>query len=59
MTLPEDLRPARATRVRRRMTALLMGATLIAGGGVVALAAPAAAADCSTVPWMDTSKTAD
>lgn len=59
MTLPEDLRPARATRVRRRMTALLMGATLIAGGGAVALAAPAAAADCSTVPWMDTSKTAD
>ena len=59
MTLSEDIRPARAPRARRRMTALLMGATLIAGGGVVALGAPAAAADCATVPWMDTSKTAD
>ncbi|WP_228479430.1 beta-glucosidase [Microbacterium atlanticum] len=59
MTLSEDIRPAHAPRARRRMTALLLGATLIASGGVVALGAPAVAADCATVPWMDTSKTAD
>jgi beta-glucosidase len=58
MTLSEDLRPPRV-RARRRMTALLMGVTLVAGGAAFAVAPPAAAADCTTVPWMDTSKTAD
>jgi beta-glucosidase len=59
MTLSDNRRPVRASRARRRITALLVGATLVASGGAVALAAPAAAADCSTVPWMDASKTAD
>ncbi|WP_137845463.1 glycoside hydrolase family 3 C-terminal domain-containing protein [Microbacterium sp. 2FI] len=59
MTLSENLADGRTPRTRRRMTALLLGATLIASGGVVALAGPAAAVDCSTVPWMDTSKSAD
>lgn len=62
MTLSEDLRPPRAS-TRRRATALLMGATLIAGAAVYAVApavaAPAAAVDCSSVPWMDTSASAD
>jgi beta-glucosidase len=59
MTLSETTPDVRGSRPRRRMTALLMGAALIAGGGTVALAAPAAAVDCATVPWMDTTKTAD
>lgn len=59
MTLPHDLRTASGTRARRRMIALLASAALIATGGVVAIAAPAAAVDCTTVPWMDASKTAD
>ena len=50
----------RAKRTRRRATAILLGA-ILAGGGVVAVATPATAeaVDCATVPWMDTSKTAD
>ncbi|MCP2635867.1 glycoside hydrolase family 3 C-terminal domain-containing protein [Microbacterium sp. HD4P20] len=44
---------------KRRVIALLMGSVLIATGGVVAVAAPAAAADCATVPWMDPAKSAD
>ncbi|MDY0908818.1 beta-glucosidase family protein [Microbacterium sp. CFBP9034] len=59
MTLSDNPRAARSPRARRRATALLLGATLIATGGTVALATPAVAADCSTVPWMDTSKSAD
>ena len=49
---------ARNPRTRRRTMALLLGAALVAAG-TVAVAAPAAAADCSSVPWMDTSKSAD
>lgn len=60
MTLSEDLQSVGAAGVRRRMAALMLGATLIASGGVAVFAAPAAtAADCSTVPWMDTSKSPD
>ncbi len=59
MTLSENDRSPRAPRVRRRATALLLGAALVASGAVVATAAPAAAVDCSTVPWMDASKTPD
>lgn len=60
MTLAEQPVVARSARNRRRMTALLLGATLIATGGAVAVTAPAAsAADCETVPWMDTTKSAD
>lgn len=59
MTLSNNLREARTPRARRRMTALLLGATLIASGGAIAVSAPATAADCSTVPWMDTSKSAE
>ncbi|GAA5206319.1 beta-glucosidase family protein [Microbacterium kyungheense] len=47
------------TRRRRRLTALLLGGALAASGAVVAVGAPAAAVDCSTVPWMDASKSAD
>ncbi|MFC8680333.1 beta-glucosidase [Microbacterium ureisolvens] len=59
MTLFENGRRTRGVRVRRRTTALLLGATLVATGAVVAVAAPAAAEDCSSVPWMDTAKSAD
>src|SRR6478735_5943481 len=59
MMSPQSTNPARNPRARRRTTALLLGAALIAAGGTVAFAAPAAAADCATVPWMDTSKSAD
>ncbi|MBW9111969.1 glycoside hydrolase family 3 C-terminal domain-containing protein [Microbacterium trichothecenolyticum] len=53
---PEGAPPRRF----RRTAAMLLGATMLATGGVVAIGAPAASAvDCSTVPWMDTSKTAD
>lgn len=45
--------------VRRRATALVLGVALAAGGAVVSAAAPAAAVDCSTVPWMDTSLPAE
>src|SRR6478735_21528 len=59
MMSPQSTNLARNPRARRRTTALLLGAALIAAGGTVAFAAPAAAADCATVPWMDTSKSAD
>ena len=59
MTSSEHPRTARAPRVRRRTTALLLGAALIATGGTVAIAAPAAAVDCSTVSWMDKAASAD
>lgn len=58
MTLSEYETGLRGKRVRRRITALLLGAALAAAGGAVAVATPAAAVDCSTVPWMDTSKSA-
>lgn len=55
--------PARALRGRttrgRRTIAVLVGAAVLSIGGAVAVSAPAAAEDCSTVPWMDTSKSAD
>lgn len=59
MTLSEKDRSRRAPHARRRATALLLGAALVASGAAVATAAPAAAVDCSTVPWMDTSLTPD
>ncbi|MEU1972600.1 glycoside hydrolase family 3 C-terminal domain-containing protein [Microbacterium sp. NPDC019599] len=49
----------RRTRSRRRLVAMLVGTALISIGGTAAIAAPAAAVDCSTVPWMDASKSAD
>jgi beta-glucosidase len=58
MTLDDYPDRGRA-RARRRLAALFVGATLIATGGGVAIAAPASAVDCSTVPWMNTSKTPD
>ncbi|MFK4805968.1 glycoside hydrolase family 3 N-terminal domain-containing protein [Microbacterium sp. ZW CA_36] len=59
MTLSENDRQPRRMRGRRRAIAVLLGATLVSTGTVIAVAAPAAAVDCSTVPWMDNSKTAD
>lgn len=59
MTSTEHPSDVSAPRSRRRLTALLVGAALIATGGTVAIATPAAAVDCSTVPWMDSSKSAD
>lgn len=43
----------------RRLVGMMVGAVLVATGATVAITAPAAAVDCSTVPWMDQSKTAD
>lgn len=57
MTTSSKTPDGRGGRSRRRLVALLMGAALISTGGVVAVAGPAAAVDCATVPWMDTSKT--
>lgn len=59
MTLTTEAELTGTTPTRRRMTALLVGASLIATGGVVSAAGPAAAIDCSTVPWMDTALSAD
>ncbi|WP_163617812.1 glycoside hydrolase family 3 C-terminal domain-containing protein [Microbacterium sp. B35-30] len=59
MTLSENERQPRRTHRRRRVIAVLLGATLVSTGAVVAVAAPAAAVDCATVPWMDSSKSAD
>src|SRR3954470_667967 len=56
MTLQQEDRGLR-TRGARRIGALTLAAVLMASGGAVATAMPAAAADCSSVPWMDTSKT--
>lgn len=58
MTLSEVTPAVRPKRTRRRLSALLLSAAVVAAGGSVALAAPASAADCTTVPWMDTSKSA-
>ena len=47
-------------RVRgRRLTALVTGAVILSSGVLAATAMPAAADDCSTVPWMDTSKSSE
>lgn len=59
MTLSTDDGTARKKRSRMRVTALLLGAVVLTPAGVGAIAAPATAVDCSTVPWMDTSKSAD
>lgn len=59
MTLSENDRQPRRTGRRRRAIAVLLGATLVSTGTVIAVAAPAAAVDCSTVAWMDASKSAD
>ena len=42
----------------RRTAAMVLGVALFAGGGVVATSLPATAADCATVPWMDSTKSA-
>ena len=48
-------------RVRRgrRLAALVTGAVILSSGVLAATAMPAAAEDCSTVPWMDTSKSSE
>ena len=46
-------------RTRRRLAALVTGAVILSGGMVAVAGIPAAADDCSTVPWMDTSKTSE
>jgi beta-glucosidase len=48
-------------RVRRggRLAALVTGAVILSSGVLAATAMPAAADDCSTVPWMDTSKSSE
>ena len=48
-------------RVRRggRLAALVTGAVILSSGVLAATAIPAAADDCSTVPWMDTSKSSE
>ena len=47
---------APAARRPRRLAALVVGAVILSSGVLAATAMPAAAVDCSTVPWMDTSK---
>jgi beta-glucosidase len=59
MTSLENDRRRQGRRVRRRATAVLLGAALLASGTVLAVAPAASAEDCSTVPWMDASKSAD
>ena len=46
-------------RTRRRLAALVTGAVILSSGMVAVAGIPAAADDCSTVPWMDTSKTSE
>ena len=43
----------------RRLAALVTGAVILSSGVLAATAMPAAADDCSTVPWMDTSKSSE
>ena len=46
--------------VRRRLVALLTGAVILSGGLIAGTVLPAAAAeDCATVPWMDTTKSSE
>lgn len=49
----------RDVRKPSRIVGTLVSAALIATGAAVTTISPAAAVDCSTVPWMDASKTAD
>jgi beta-glucosidase len=46
-------------RTRRRLATLVTGAVILSGGMVAVAGIPAAADDCSTVPWMDTSTTSE
>ena len=55
-----DIAARHPRRTRMRLVAVLAGGAVAVASGLVggAVAAPAAqAADCSTVPWMDASKT--
>jgi len=58
MTFSDHFRALRTGGSRRRSAALLLGVTLIAGAGTVVVATPASALDCSSVPWMDKTKSA-
>lgn len=53
---PHDGQRARS---RRRLAALMTGAVILSSGILAATAMPAAAEDCSTVPWMDTAKSSE
>ncbi len=46
--------------MRQRLAALLTGAVILSGGLIAGTVLPAAAAeDCATVPWMDTTKSSE
>ncbi|MCP2366030.1 beta-glucosidase [Agromyces flavus] len=46
-------------RSRRRLAALVTGAVIASSGMIAAAGMPAAAEDCSTVPWMDTATSSE
>ena len=43
----------------RRLAALITGAVMLSGGIATTVAMPAAADDCSTLPWMDTTTSSE
>ena len=46
-------------RSRRRLAALVTGAVIASSGMIAVAGMPAAAEDCSTVPWMDATKSSE
>jgi beta-glucosidase len=59
MSSPNSVYLPQGRRAKRGVAAVLLSAAVISPAGAVAIAAPATAQDCSTVPWMDLSKSAD